>query len=245
MLLGVSGNTSLFGLRAGAPLVIMGRFTTTEFARVVRTFEIRSTVLQPAAIAMLNQDPDIEDLSPLRFVRSITAPLSPLQARRFKDRFGVFVLNSWGQAEMGNVIRWIDTGDQGHRDRDQVGGGSPTIVAIAAAEGDQDPIQELEVGGVGVRDGLGCSRRSRCPHHEGHAGIERAARTEGPDTVFVEQHGRVGRLEQVAQALFRQSVADGDEDGIGQPDGHHGHDEVGTVGQPPTYAVTGRHARPL
>ncbi len=48
---------ALFGLRAGAPLVIMDRFTTTEFARLVHEHAIRSTVLPPAAMAMLNDDP--------------------------------------------------------------------------------------------------------------------------------------------------------------------------------------------
>ena len=40
---------ALFGLRAGAPLVIMDGFSVTTFARLVRRFEIRSTVLPPAA----------------------------------------------------------------------------------------------------------------------------------------------------------------------------------------------------
>ena len=39
----------------------------------------------------LNATPS--DLGPLRYVRSITAPLSPLQARRFTERFGAVVLN--------------------------------------------------------------------------------------------------------------------------------------------------------
>ncbi len=38
----------LFGLRAGAPLVIMDSFEPKEFAELVRRFEIRSTVLPPA-----------------------------------------------------------------------------------------------------------------------------------------------------------------------------------------------------
>ena len=95
----------LFGLRAGAPLVIMDRFDPHELAELVRRFEIRSTVLPPAAMAALT-DSDVSDLTPLKYVRSITAPLSPLQARRFADRFGVFVLNGYGQAEMGEVIGW-------------------------------------------------------------------------------------------------------------------------------------------
>ncbi len=108
---------ALFGLRAGAPLVIMDRFTTSEFARLVHDHDIRSTVLPPAAIAMLNADAALESLSPLRFVRSITAPLSPTQARRFMDRFGVFVLNSYGQAEMGEVIGWTATDAREHPEK--------------------------------------------------------------------------------------------------------------------------------
>ena len=96
---------SLFGLRVGAALVIMDRFEPHDFATLVGRFEIRSTVLPPAAMVMLN-DSDVESLAPLKYVRSITAPLSPLQAKRFADRFGAFVLNSYGQAEMGEVVGW-------------------------------------------------------------------------------------------------------------------------------------------
>ncbi len=97
---------ALFGLRAGAPLVIMDRFEPAAFAELVGRFAIRSTVLPPAAMAMLT-DSDVTDLAPLKYVRSITAPLSPLQAQRFVARFGdVYILNSYGQAEMGEVIGW-------------------------------------------------------------------------------------------------------------------------------------------
>jgi acyl-CoA synthetase (AMP-forming)/AMP-acid ligase II len=97
----------LFAFRVGAPIVLMERFDTREFARLVRTFEIRSTVLPPAAMSMLADDDGVEDLAPLRMVRSITAPLSPAQARRFRDRFGVVVLNSYGQTELGGeVVGW-------------------------------------------------------------------------------------------------------------------------------------------
>jgi acyl-CoA synthetase (AMP-forming)/AMP-acid ligase II len=97
---------ALFGLRAGAALVIIDRFEAKGFAALVGRFQIRSTVLPPAAITMLNDDPEIADLSPLKYVRSITAPLSPLQARRFTERFRAFVLNGYGQAEIGEVIGW-------------------------------------------------------------------------------------------------------------------------------------------
>ncbi len=97
---------ALFGLRAGAALVMMDRFSTADFVVLVRNFAIRSVVLPPAAIAMLTDDAALTELSPLKYVRSITAPLSAMQARRFTKKFGVFVLNGYGQAEIGEVIGW-------------------------------------------------------------------------------------------------------------------------------------------
>lgn len=97
----------LFAMRVGAGVIVMDGFDTTQFASLVRRFGIRSTVLPPAAMAMLADDDAVTDLEPLRYVRSITAPLSPLQARRFRDRFGIAVLNSYGQTEIGGeIIGW-------------------------------------------------------------------------------------------------------------------------------------------
>lgn len=107
----------LFGLRAGAAVVLMGRFSTDEFAALVHRYQIRSTVLPPAAMTMLTDDPHIEDLAPLRYVRSITAPLSPLAARRFMDKFGVTVLNGYGQAEIGEVIGWTAADAKAHPEK--------------------------------------------------------------------------------------------------------------------------------
>jgi long-chain acyl-CoA synthetase len=101
----------LFAYRVGAPVVLMERFDTTAFARLVARHGIRSTVLPPAAMTMLTDEDAVENLSPLRIVRSITAPLSPVQARRFHERFGVVVLNSYGQTELGGEVVGWTTGD--------------------------------------------------------------------------------------------------------------------------------------
>jgi acyl-coenzyme A synthetase/AMP-(fatty) acid ligase len=95
----------LFGLRAGAAVVMMDQFTPEKFAELVDRFQIRSTVLPPSAMVML-ADSDVVSLTSLKYVRSITAPLSPLNARRFSEKFDCFVLNSYGQAEMGEVVGW-------------------------------------------------------------------------------------------------------------------------------------------
>ena len=97
----------IFAVRTGSPALLMPRFDALEYARVVGQYGIASTVIPPAAITMLNDEPGIESLDPLKIVRSITAPLSPLQARRFYDRFGVMVLNGYGQTEVGGeVVGW-------------------------------------------------------------------------------------------------------------------------------------------
>ena len=67
----------LFGLRAGAALVIMDRFEPQAFAELVRRFEIRSTVLPPAAMTML-ADADVD--RPRR--RCGTCAASPRRCRR-------------------------------------------------------------------------------------------------------------------------------------------------------------------
>lgn len=97
----------LFAFRAGAGVVLMDRFSPADFAALVTRHQLRSTVLPPAALTMVLHDDSVTDLSPLKIVRSITAPLSPVQAGRFRDKFGVIVLNSYGQTELGGeVVGW-------------------------------------------------------------------------------------------------------------------------------------------
>lgn len=127
---------ALFGLRAGAALVIMDRFEPRAFAELIRRFEIRSTVLPPAALAMLSDDDTITGLGPLRYVRSITAPLSPLQARRFTGKFPVYVLNGYGQAEIGEVIGWTAADAKARPDK-------------IGAVGKPHPGVEIRIGGDG------------------------------------------------------------------------------------------------
>ena len=136
---------ALFGLRAGAPLVMMDGFDPSSFATLVARHRIRSTVLPPAAMAMLSDDPSIGSLVPLRYVRSITAPLSPFQARRFADRFGVTVLNGYGQAEVGEVIGWTADDARSHPDKLGAVGRPHPGVEIGIDDPDGDGVGELLV----------------------------------------------------------------------------------------------------
>jgi long-chain acyl-CoA synthetase len=135
----------LFGLRAGAAVVILDHFEPARFVTVVRRFGIRSTVLPPGAIAMLADAPDVDDLAPLRYVRSITAPLSPVLARRFRDRFGIVVLNGYGQAELGEVIGWTAADAREHPDKVGAVGRAHPGVDLRLADADADGIGRLLV----------------------------------------------------------------------------------------------------
>ncbi len=144
-----------FGLRAGAAVVLMPRFSTADFSALVHRYQVRSTVLPPAAMVMLTEDAAVTDLRPLRFVRSITAPLSPLAARRFMERFGVTVLNSYGQAEVGEVVGWTAADAREHPEK--LGAAGRPLPGVDIKVVDED--------GRAVRPRCGRrARRASAPH---------------------------------------------------------------------------------
>ncbi|MGE2691195.1 class I adenylate-forming enzyme family protein [Mycolicibacterium pulveris] len=128
----------LFAFRAGSGVVLMDRFSPADFAALVKRHQLRSTVLPPAALTMVLHDGSVTDLAPLKIVRSITAPLSPVHAARFRDKFGVLVLNSYGQTELGGeVVGWsaADAREWGETKLGSVGRPLPGIdVTIADDE---------------------------------------------------------------------------------------------------------------
>ena len=150
----------LFGLRAGAEIVVMDGFDPSVFAGLVGRFRIRSTVLPPAAMAMLSDDPTVVDIAPLRYVRSITAPLSPLQARRFTGKFGVVVLNGYGQAEIGEVIGWTAADAREHPEKlGAVGRAHPGVsIKIAPGDAESDGVGRLLVRPPTTAVGIAASR---------------------------------------------------------------------------------------
>jgi acyl-CoA synthetase (AMP-forming)/AMP-acid ligase II len=189
---------ALFGLRAGAQLVIMDRFSTTEFAMLVDRFSIRSTVLPPAAMVMLADDDGVTDLAPLRYVRSITAPLSPLSARRFSEKFGVSVLNGYGQAEIGEVVGWTAADAREHPEKVGAVGRPHPGVAIKVIDGDGEVVSDAGVGELlvkppsmasGYADGEGLDDRI---DEGGYLRTGDYARVDGEGFVWIE--GRVSDL---------------------------------------------------
>ena len=137
---------TVFGAQLGAAVILLHPFSTSAFADAVRAFGLKSAVLAPPMISMLADDPGVGSLEPLRFVRSGTAPLSPSEARRFRDRFGVTVLNSYGQTELGGeIVGWnaADTRDFGDAKLGSVGRPHDGIdVRIVTAAGVDAPVDE-------------------------------------------------------------------------------------------------------
>jgi acyl-coenzyme A synthetase/AMP-(fatty) acid ligase len=163
----------------------MERFDTRDFAELVRRFEIRSTVLPPAAMTMLADDAAVIDLSPLRYVRSITAPLSPLSARRFTEKFGVTVLNGYGQAEIGEVIGWTAADARAHPDKIGAVGKPHAGVAVRIA-GDE------EVGELLVRPPRMAAGLDDRLDADGFVHTGDVARIDGDGFVWIE--GRLGEV---------------------------------------------------
>jgi long-chain acyl-CoA synthetase len=151
----------LFARLVGAPVVVMDAFEPRAFAALVERFGIRSTVLPPAAMAMLSDDAGVTSLAPLRYVRSITAPLSPLQARRFRDRFGIAVLNCYGQTEIGGeIIGWSAADSKAHGDEKLGAVGRPHAGVEVRTDGDTGELQvRTPALSAGYADGADLSDR--------------------------------------------------------------------------------------
>ena len=129
---------------------------------------------------------DVTDLAPLRYVRSITAPLSPLQGRRFADKFGVTVLNSYGQAELGEVVGWTVADAREHPEKLGAAGRPHPGVQIKIVDDDGRTAPTGAVGRLLVRShqvGEGLGDRV---DDDGYVDTGDLARTDGDGFVWIE-----------------------------------------------------------
>ncbi|MDX6740977.1 fatty acid--CoA ligase family protein [Actinocorallia sp. A-T 12471] len=184
----------LFAFRVGAPAILMDRFEPVAYAALVRRFGIRSTVLAPAMMAMLVEHPDVVDLGPLRLVRSVTAPLAPAQARAFHGKFGVDVLNSYGQTELGSeVAGWTaaDVRAFGAAKLGAVGRAHPGVdIRIAADDG--TPLPPGETGEIWIRSPFATGDAEGRVDAEGHLRTGDLGRLDADGFLWIE--GRVSDM---------------------------------------------------
>jgi acyl-CoA synthetase (AMP-forming)/AMP-acid ligase II len=151
----------LFAFAAGAAAILMDHFEPVAFARLVDRYQIRSVVLPPPAMAMLADEEAVTTLAPLRYVRSMSAPLPPATARRFFDRFGVAILNGYGQSELGGeIVGWsaADWREHGADKLGAVGRPHPGVeLRILSPDGEAVPVEgegEIWCRTPAMRDGL-------------------------------------------------------------------------------------------
>lgn len=99
----------LLAFRNDREVLLMRRFEASALVDLIEQHRLPSVVLNPTMIYMLVEDAGLDPgrLSSLRFVRSGSAPLPRSVVERFYERFGVPVLNCYGQTETsGEVIGW-------------------------------------------------------------------------------------------------------------------------------------------
>ena len=106
---GIGGVCQLVtGAYIGKRIALLEKFSVAEWVRVVKTYAIRRSGLQPAAVRMLLEaDLPPEDLASLDYVVSASGPLDPETRDAFEARYGVPVLLAYGATEFaGSVCTW-------------------------------------------------------------------------------------------------------------------------------------------
>lgn len=90
----------LFALYVGRPVVLLRKFDGEVAHRLIGRHAIDNLTINPAMIRMLlDQVSEPLDLAPVRYVSSGTAPLPAALREEFEARFGIPVLQAYGQTE--------------------------------------------------------------------------------------------------------------------------------------------------
>jgi long-chain acyl-CoA synthetase len=90
----------LFALYVGRDVVLLRKFGGALAKRLVDRFGVDNLTLNPAMLRMLlDEVPVGQKLGAVRYVSSGTAPLTPALREEFESRFGVPVLQAYGQTE--------------------------------------------------------------------------------------------------------------------------------------------------
>lgn len=142
----------LIALVSGRRTALLERFDAERVAALVAAHGMTSLALNPSTMQMLlDADVDPAAFATVRYVRSGSAPLRPSLAAAFEERFGVGVLQSYGQTEVGGEVIGWSTADHrafGAAKRGSVGRPHPGIELQVVARG-AEPGQPLPPGEVG------------------------------------------------------------------------------------------------
>jgi len=147
--------SALAPLSRGASLILGRKFTRSRFFQHIADYGVTITAGNPTTINMLlngENPPNARPSASLRFVISSSAPLLSEDCRRFEQRFGIPVAQSYGCSEIG----WIATNPGVNRRIGTVGKPAPYHkLAIVNDRGEslpQEDIGHIEVGGFPDND---------------------------------------------------------------------------------------------
>jgi long-chain acyl-CoA synthetase len=143
----------LFALYVGRTVMLLRKFDGAVAHRLIGEHGIDNLTINPAMLRMLiDQVPAGGDLKPVRYVSSGTAPLPAALREEFEDRFGIPVLQAYGQTEAfgGIAIESVKDVLAGRRRPGSVGRPLPGVeVHIVDETGDE--VATGEVGELLVR----------------------------------------------------------------------------------------------
>lgn len=133
----------LFSLYVGRTLVALRKFDAAKAKAAIERHGIDSLTINPTMMRMLVDGlPAGETLGRVRYVSSGTAPLTAGLRTEFEGRFGVPVLQAYGQTEAFGAVCIENVGDvlAGRRRPDSVGRPLPGVtLRIAATDGRSVP----------------------------------------------------------------------------------------------------------
>ena len=136
----------LFALYVGRSVVLLRRFDARAAHAAVRRHGIDHLTLNPTMLRMLVDDlPPDADLARVRYASSGTAPLPPPLREAFEARFGIPVLQAYGQTEAFGGIAIENVRDvlAGRRRPGSVGRPLPGVeVRIVSGDGSDAPAGE-------------------------------------------------------------------------------------------------------
>jgi acyl-CoA synthetase (AMP-forming)/AMP-acid ligase II len=137
----------LFALYVGRRIVLIRKFNGPLAKRLLDRHHIDNLTINPAMIRILldTLGPD-DDLGPVRYVSSGTAPLTPTLREQFEARFNVPILQAYGQTEAfgGIAIESVRDVLSGNRRPNSVGRPLPGV-QIKLVDVDGSEVSEGEI----------------------------------------------------------------------------------------------------
>jgi long-chain acyl-CoA synthetase len=138
----------------GRRIVLVAKFNVPLVLDLLERHGIDNLTINPSMIRMLLEDtPEGRDLAGVTYVSSGTAPLPPSLRERFEQRFGVPILQAYGQTEAFGGIAVESVHDVLAGKRRPLSVGKPLRGVEVRIQGPQGPVDAGSEGEIQVRSG--------------------------------------------------------------------------------------------